>query len=156
WLAVWTQYHYNGPCDQLVAARVTASGTVLDPQGIPVTCVRGDTRTAVVFDGTNFVVLWPENNLGHDNLYNARIATSGALLTPIPEVTAMDVTSYFKIGAGCDGASYCLFVYETSSGLRGVRWPKGGTKPIDPIPITISTTASDRTPRVAFDGNNFV
>jgi hypothetical protein len=87
WLLTWLDYRDGGPA--LYAARVAATGALLDPGGIRLAgSTAGGWNTvgdvAVVFDGTDFVVAWSDTRAdptGAD-LYAARITPDGRDLDP--------------------------------------------------------------------------
>src|SRR5689334_5630741 len=59
YLMAWIDYRRTTEAGDVYVARVTASGTVLDPGGIPVGIgPGGKDNVKLVFDGTNFLVLW--------------------------------------------------------------------------------------------------
>ncbi len=80
-LVVWNEYRGDSLAD-IRGARVTASGRVLDPDGITITDAPGAQSGAVVeFDGTNFLVVW-EDSRGSDRtgIYGARVTPAGRVL----------------------------------------------------------------------------
>jgi hypothetical protein len=79
YLVVWTdkrdgvQYHAHG-------ARVTPSGSVRDPGGIPISTAAQQDFPAVAFGGTNYLAVWTDarSQTGSD-IYGSRVSTAGAV-----------------------------------------------------------------------------
>lgn len=88
-LVVWMdQRNADSTEFDIYGARVSASGEVLDPGGIPI-CTARDYQwyPAVAFDGTNYLVVWSDsrdNSPEHYSLelYGARVSRSGVVLDP--------------------------------------------------------------------------
>jgi hypothetical protein len=88
-LVVWMdQRNADSTEFDIYGARVSASGEVLDPGGIPI-CTARDYQwyPAVAFDGTNYLVVWSDsrdNSPEHPSLelYGARVNRDGVVLDP--------------------------------------------------------------------------
>ena len=66
----------------IYATRVSPSGTVLDPSGIPI-CTATDNQCApsVAFDGINYVIVWDDERSGSSSdIYGAKMNTSGVVI----------------------------------------------------------------------------
>ena len=203
WLVVWREAR-SSAYDDIYGARVTPSGTVLDPTGIPISTARYDQwYPAVSFDGTNYLAVWTDERSAPsvEDIYGARVTPSGTVLDPtgIPISTVADNQWYPAVTFG--GSSH-LVVWEDqrndsvcgarvslggvvidSAGIRisgwggypaaafggtnylvvlsgdniyGARVNQAGTV-LDPAGIPISTAANyQRYPAVSFDGTNFL
>lgn len=69
----------------IYAARVTATGEVLDPEGIAVSTAEGDQASPhVAFDGTNFIATWyagtDSSTIGDGDIRGARLGSDGSLV----------------------------------------------------------------------------
>jgi len=82
WLVVWEEQVGNQ--FDLFGARVAADGTVLDPEGFGVSGAAGNqVGASIVFDGTSFVVVWAEQEVGvPPSMHGARITPGGTVLDP--------------------------------------------------------------------------
>jgi large repetitive protein len=205
-LVVWQERRWNTQED-IYAARVAASGTVLDPAGIPVaTTTDIEREPAVAFDGSHYLVAWStySNGLwaqqlstagvllgtaiqlgdaaiaskdypaaafdgtnvqvawqfGNNEIDLKRVSTAGVAVdaNPIPVATS---SSYIGLPSNaCDGTN-CLVVWEddqTNAGaVYGMRVSKGGTL-VDATPIAITPSSGylGVTPKVTFDGTNYL
>lgn len=68
--------------DDAYATRVSAAGVVLDPQGLRLSSQLPSTpqsEPVVAFDGTNYLVVWTQNN-GTPDIWGTRVAPGGRVL----------------------------------------------------------------------------
>ncbi len=86
YLVVWQEgAAYEGPTDaNIMAARVSADGKPLDPQGIVVCKAKHhQIYPKVCFDGTSFLVAWQDYRSGRDwDVYATRLSPAGQVLDP--------------------------------------------------------------------------
>src|SRR6187431_750020 len=87
YLVVWKGFSLDTKTGGVFAARVSPSGTVLDPDGIEIssefTGELAPFAPAVAFDGADYLVTWTENRGDpFGDLYGARITPAGTLLDP--------------------------------------------------------------------------
>jgi hypothetical protein len=105
YLVVWSDKR-SGSWD-IYGTRVSQTGTVLDPDGIAISTARFEQNSpAVAFDGTNYFVVWQDNDW---DIYGARISQAGTVLDPngivisgaglgdYNPVLAFDGTNYFVV-----------------------------------------------------------
>jgi len=103
----------------IYGARMSADGTVLDPEGIPISLAAGSQESpSIAWDGTSFLVAWVDARTGNPDVYGARVASDG---------TVLDSTG-FQISRGRSGErspsvawgdSSFLVVWEERRGLTG-------------------------------------
>jgi hypothetical protein len=159
YLVVWQDARDDS--NDLYCARVSTSGSVLDPQGIAVSAQPGQQRfPAGAYDGTNYLVAWEDNRNGTDfNIYAARVSPAGAVLDP----NGIALTS----GSGDQllpsvafGTSNYLVVWEDVTGgmldIHGARVSPVG-QVLDTTPIIITTNPYGQSyPSVAFGADKFL
>jgi hypothetical protein len=151
YLVVWQNQNSN-----VYAARVDASGSVLDPWGIGIAPAGTGSGPAVAFDGEDFMVVW----CAGDEIYGARVAPSGLVLdpggTPIGWLSVCRAPP-----AVASGDTSCLVVWaqerdSASTDIYGARVTRSGIV-LDPggVPIARDSDEQDE-PGVAYDGTDFL
>lgn len=87
YMVVWTDQRMGGQNYDIYGARVTTSGTVLDPSGIPIaTSTHAEEYPQLVFDGSNYMVVWETILLPALNpptafeIRGARVSPAGVVL----------------------------------------------------------------------------
>ncbi|MBN2464878.1 hypothetical protein JXD38_04560 [candidate division WOR-3 bacterium] len=166
-LVAWQDNRGGADQADIYGARVTTRGRVLDAAGKPVSRREYMQQSpALVFDGTNYLVVWQDVNTGTTppaiGIYGARVTTKGALLDK--EGKAIGPQSH---GApprlGFDGANYLVVWSEVRGlapayyGIVGKRVTPGGTV-LDSAGIAIAPRAqwSQWSPVAGFDGENYL
>ncbi len=158
YFVVWTDSRNNN----IYGARMNQSGTMLEPSGIVISGATGiQSEPSVAFDGTNYFVVWEDERNGNDDIYGARVNTSGVLLDtngiPISTATyhqsnpviAFDGTNYFVVWDDSRTEVNYTDIYATRVTTSGVV--------LEPNGIPVSTGVySQSNPAVAFDGSNFL
>ncbi len=116
--------------DDIYAARVSSTGTMLDPAGIAVSSAPGNQHNPrVAFDGTNFLVVW-ETDGDDADIHGARLGPDGQVLAPGEfEITAAEGDQRAS-SVAFNGAGYIVLWADersgTSSDIYGVRVTTGG------------------------------
>jgi hypothetical protein len=161
YLVVWQDA--RGTNDDIYGARVSQTGTVLDPDGITISTIiviYDQFHPAVAFDGINYLVVWQDgrNGLANTDIYGARVNQAGIVLDPEGiAISTHDNSQYFP-SVAFDGTNYLVVWADTRSGfdIYGARVNQAGTV-LDPGGIAISTSdLSQDSPSVAFDGTNYL
>ena len=83
-LVAWEDFRSDASGD-VEAARLTASGTVLDPSGIPVaaTASHGETDPTVATDGAQFLVAWTgDDPIRGTAILASRVSDAGVVAAP--------------------------------------------------------------------------
>jgi hypothetical protein len=164
YLVVWEDDRFGY---DVFGARVTPTGTVLDPSGIPIaTGPDRQMRPAVSFGGGTFFVVWDTT---HGDVYEdrqidvvgARIDPSGAVLepAPIPVTTAPDTQTRPVVAFGA-GLFLVLWEDRPVGSLRsvvtGTRVDLQGSV-LDPLGLVLSTVPGNRfEPAVAYGAGSFL
>ena len=161
-LVVWEE-HGGGSGFDIMAARVSRAGTVLDPDGIVISrAPHSQSRPKVSFDGTRFWVVWEDRRGGRRyDIYGARVSAAGKVLDPAG-VPISAAEGHQKFPALCHGKAGAMVVWGdlrsgTSNDIYGARLDAEKAKVLDPagIPISIGSS-SKRLPVVGCDGDDFL
>jgi len=158
-LVVW-QDGRGGEFDDIYAARVSDTGTVLDSTGIAVsTAVDDQEYPAVAFDGTNFDVVWQDWRGASADVYGTRVTKAGAVLDPSGIAVSRAADDQDSPSVAFAGSSVLVvwqdFRSDSSYDIYGARVTTAGVVQ-DTSGIAFSTVTNDQWfPAVAFDGTNF-
>jgi hypothetical protein len=160
-IVVWHDYRYLDTAD-VYAARVTPSGSVLDPLGIPVSIAPGHQLFPdVAFDGVNALVTWQDrrNGSGYD-IYAARVSPAGAVLDPQGLEISRAGASQRVPAIAFDGSNYLIVWQDNrnseSSDIYATRVDPSGTV-LDPNGIQVSVAPDTQAaPSVAFSGSDYL
>ncbi|MEJ2307559.1 MAG: hypothetical protein P8Y30_08505, partial [candidate division WOR-3 bacterium] len=114
WLVAWRD-NRNGSYNDIFGSRISASGTVTDEDGILISSsVPAQSKPAVAFDGTNYLVVWQEDRGGGPpfDIYGMRITPGGYYLDtdPIPISTVSGSQEYPAVAF--DNDSTFLVVWQ--------------------------------------------
>jgi len=148
-----TGYHH------VWAGRIDAAGSLLDPDGFPVsTSANAQRQPAVAFDGQNFLVVWQDfRNPNGPSIYGARVSRTGMVLdmTGFPVVTGVIRAQNPAVAFG--GGQYLVVwsIWDTSSLIYGLMLDSSGMAIGAPIVVGTSSFVADM-PAVTFDGTNFL
>ena len=114
YLVAWQDRRSFG--DMVYAARVASDGTVRDPDGISVTRAGSVWPIpAVAFDGTDYVVAWPDRRGLDDDIYCARLSPDGAILDSGPVVVRQGDQA--NVGLARGPGDQVLLTYDGMAGM---------------------------------------
>lgn len=160
YLVVWEELR-DGSYVDIFGTRVSADGTVLDPQGIAIsTAPGGQSSAAVAFDGTNHLVVWADSRNGfYSDIYAARVSVEGGVLDSAGICISRTTEDQVSPDVVFDGTDYLVVWADYRIGwysydVYGARVTiEGGV--LDPGGILISSgVAEEGSPSVATDGTN--
>ncbi|HMY18814.1 MAG TPA: hypothetical protein PKA58_20945, partial [Polyangium sp.] len=158
WLVVWEDYRAVTDAD-IYGARISNTGTVLDPSGIAISTVTGTSQFApsVAANGADWLVAWRDGRPGPslDDVYGARISSTGMVLDPmgIPINTAANVQ--YQTAVAADGTNWFVVWRDLgSTEIRGSRVTTSGTV-LDSAGVQISTGGGS-VPAIAYNGTNYL
>lgn len=153
YLVAWEDFR-DDPYAEIYVSRVAQNGIVLDPLPLPVSSATDAARPDAAYDGTNFLVVWSDENVYGDDIYGARVTQEGSLLdtTSIPVCTTSGVQVAPAIAF--DGTNY--FVVWNGWNLYGARVNPDGSV-IDTSAIPISTAyETQANAGIAFGDTNYL
>jgi hypothetical protein len=149
YFVVWRDKRNRGQSAvDLYGARVTSTGTVMDPEGVAIGAsdTRND-RTAIASDGKDYFVVWCALN----GISGARVSDAGQLL----DTNAIPVSSEGWSPAVASNGSGYFVVWAYNSLIAGARVSGSGTV-IDRNAISITSGAIVWSPSVVSDGADFL
>lgn len=162
YFVVWMDWR-NGKVD-IYGTRVSTSGIVIDPEGIPIAVTgRHHYEPDVCFDGRSYLVVWSDDrliNYSNADIYGTRVNLQGEVLDPEGIPIAIESGGQREPVVGFDGKNSLVVWSNTSSsgsyyrGIYGVRLDQQGNVLDDPFLIS-SIAQGHRNPSVAFDGTNY-
>ena len=108
YLAVWEDK--RGGDEDIYGTRISPSGVVLDPSGIPIsTAPCEQLYPSVAFDSTNYFVVWLDYRCGYQcDLYGARVSSSGLVLDTAGIMIDTSALSPGPPTVGFDGLNYLV------------------------------------------------
>ncbi len=160
YLVVWQDFRSDTDWD-VYGARVDASGTVLDPDGIPV--LSGFSHQwvpDVASDGLGFMVVWADGRATgtdvHSDIYGARVDTSGTVQDSGGFTVSSAAYMQHWPAVVYDGAQYVVAWEDKRNGLCDIyacRLASSGVV-LDPAGILVSSAEDEQYyPAVASDGS---
>jgi len=158
WLVAWVDSREGMADKDVFAARVSPSGTVLDPNGIVVSQASFFQEAAgLAFGGANWLAVWQDNrNLRYDT-YAARITPSGSVIDTAGILMTWSANSQTEPDCASDGTDY-LAVWEETRGV----WPgvyaatlteSGRTQDVF---VVADDSCERENPAVAFANSNYL
>ncbi len=162
YLVVWEDVRASSANPGIYGARVTTSGTVLDPGGFPISLffisMPDYVSSTIAFDGTNYLVVWSRDS--DRNIYGARVTPDGSVLGSFS--ISAETNDQLNPALAFDGINY-LVVWDdarnsgyTSLDIYGARVNTSGTV-LDPDGICISVAGNcQNNPSTSFDGTNYL
>lgn len=170
WLVAWhTETASGSNAFRVRAARVSPSGSVLDPTGIPVTNDASGSAFGidVGYDGNHFFVFWAERSaLFHIDIVGQRISpVDGATLDGEfgkDVITASGNQTYPS--AVFDGTNFFLVFHDTrndttapfTADIYGARVRPSDLAVLGEVAISAIPEFNEFFPTAAFDGTNYV
>ncbi|MEJ2555363.1 MAG: Ig-like domain-containing protein [Anaerolineae bacterium] len=159
WLVVWlsqepTQFYWAW---QVMAARVSPQGVVLDSQPIPISNLSGSSSTVftVDSDGSNWTVIWEGSSSGETDVMGTRISPDGVPLDP-GGVVILPGTYYIRSNLDVAFAQdEYLLTWQAINIVQGIRLGVD-LQPMDAAPFDISPSGfSLADSRLASNGTDF-
>ncbi len=164
YLVVWSDGRRGSGTD-IYGARVSPAGSVLDPSGLVLSSSSVfnllKSAPAIVFDGTNYLIVWDEKTgfTGPANLLGLRVSPAG---TPLGSpFTVSDATGNQLAAALAFDGTNALAVWQddrsgAGSDIYATRISPAGVV-LDPGGIAVSTQAATQaSPTVAFTGSAYL
>lgn len=154
-LLVWEDTRSSDSSD-IYGMRIEQDGTVLDPEGIPISTASNRQRyPAVTFNGTNYFVIWRDNRNDDDDIYGTRVSQDGTVLDPSGIAVSIAAWCQSPPTVTSDSTNYLVVWDWLQYEIRGARVSGDGTV-LDPSGFLVAVNDSSRSsPAASFDGTNF-
>jgi hypothetical protein len=162
-LVVWQDYR-SATSSDIYGARVSGTGVVRNPSGIPISITSNvQASPAVAREGTNFLVVWRDsltaNTYSPSSIYGTRLNSTGTVL----DASGILISSAYFTSAPAvahDGTNFLVvwddYRSQDSMDIYGARVSSAGTV-LGTSGTSISRSANGQvTPAVAHDGTNFL
>jgi hypothetical protein len=162
-LVVWAETDRSSGARDVRGARVSPSGAVLDPGGIPMSSAAGaQTTPDVAFGGSSFLVVWGDtraDTVGPPQAFGSRVSAAGSVLDPEGIRIATPPSGAYGLAVAA-GADRFLVAWHQGSGdntdVVGARIDPSGSV-LDPDAVPIATAPGFQTaPAIAFNGTEFL
>ena len=155
-LVAWQDERVTG-FREIYAARVSADGAVLDPDGIPVStggCCRF--TPAIAFGGGNYLVVWVHPSAFTD-IRGSRVTPGGTVLDPSGIPISVGGRWHWEPAVASNGTDSFVVWWDQRSAndVYGTRVTADGTV-LDPDGILISSGHGGTMPAIAYDGVNYL
>ena len=152
--AVWDDRRYGGGALDVFGSRIGADGRPLDPTGIPVSATStDDIDPAIVWNGTDYVVVWCARPLG---VFQARITRNGEVTRTelIEPQSPQSIHSFSGTAVAWSGSSY-LVAFSEQGAIVAILLDAEGN--VASGRIIVAPTGSGATqPRIATNGESYV
>lgn len=162
YLVVWAQAREGDLTRDIYAARIGASGEILDANAILISgAINTQDMPRVAWNGTSFLVVWMDNRSGTlYDVYGARVSPSGQVLDPMGFVISNAIYNQYYPDVAAAGSQFLVTWTDGRAGdtfdIYAARVTDGG-RVLDSNGILISDAAGDQQhPSVASRGNEYL
>jgi MYXO-CTERM domain-containing protein len=149
----------RGAHANIYGARVSSSGTVLDPTGIPIDTTPAAQRVAsVAWNGSHHLVIWEDRRDGVPRIYATRVRDTGAVVDAPAFAISSAAVDTTPAAVASDGTGW-LAVWTTAlpdRDIYGARVNASGVV-MDPSGLPISTAIDVQfAPGLAWNGSTYL
>lgn len=162
-LVVWGDFRTSlttGTASDVYGARITGAGTVLEPNGIPISAGYGhQTSPSVAFNGLRFLVAWDDARSGTFDVYASRVNKSGIVVDGTGIAVSTATGDQQDPAVASDGSTFLVAWSSGGSPNQDIYAARVSNTGVvaDPTGIAVSTAApQDLYPAATWDGTNFV
>ncbi|WP_146209752.1 hypothetical protein [Vitiosangium sp. GDMCC 1.1324] len=157
-MVAWQDYR-SGTNYDIYGARVSGTGVVRNPSGIPISTATNDQKSpALAREGTNCLVVW--RDYASYDIYAARVNSTGTVLDTSGILLSTSASNTDTPAVAHDGTNFLVvwtdYSRPNSSNIYGARVSSTGMV-LDASDIAVSRSANGQyNPAVAHDGTNFL
>ncbi|MBN1204107.1 MAG: tandem-95 repeat protein [Myxococcaceae bacterium] len=158
YLVVWMDQQPGGV--DIRGVRVSSAGQVLDTGTFAISTGAGDLGSPVVAsNGTDYLVVWTEQQPGGADLRGARVSSAGQVLDTEPLALSTQEGTQYQPAVVSDGTGYLVVWTDVGVGevhIRGTRVSSAG-QVLDTPALALSTASGyGGNPSVAFNGTDYL
>ncbi len=145
---------------EVYGSLITSSGTVLDTIGFPINTIGGPFAyyMDMTYDGSNFIVTWPQYVNAEYDIYASRVNSAGVVIDTGGIAVAAEAwyESYCSVASHRDTSFIVYLAIPSSVDIWGKRLASNGHV-VDTADILVSSAGNDQSePAVCFDGTNYL
>lgn len=119
WLVAWEDSQSGTP--DIAAARVSATGAVMDVPAIAVSALATDENApAIAWSGSNYLVVWEDSRTGNSDIFGARLDSTGAVLDPAGVDISPNPTRQSAAAVSWTGSYFYVVWTDSRNGLNDV------------------------------------
>ena len=170
YLVVWSDGRgfSGGSAFDIYGTRVDETGVILDPPGIAISTAAGNQQfPTVASNGFGYFVVWSDSSGSDNDIYGARVTSTGILVDSPPETGAFPISTAIgdqtepdvAFNEGATVAGYLVVWrdrrFDPGTDIYGARVNNAGLV-FGTNGIAISSSGSAFSPAVESDGNDFL
>ncbi len=107
YLVVWAEEHEGTTSWDIVGARVSLEGVLVDPGGFLISDASMEQYApSVASDGSGYFVAWADYRSGNTDIYGARVTDGGVVLDPLGIAICTELEHQYAPAVAFDGTSY--------------------------------------------------
>ncbi|MBU1221037.1 tandem-95 repeat protein [Myxococcota bacterium] len=155
--AVWVDSRSGG--SNIFGSRILADGTVVDTFPIRISSSSSATLPQIVWDGSNYFVVWEDSRNGNGDLYGARVRPDGTVIDTSGIQITSTLDSERQASMLFDGSNYIIAYIKTVGSYSQLYItrvsPSGIVDPVFSRQLT-DFPANKQYPTIAYNGTNYL
>jgi hypothetical protein len=161
-LVAWSDARSGpGAASDIYGTRVTPSGTVLNPNGVPISTAPYNQNAPVArANGSTWLVAWEDGrNRNADAIFGTRVTAAGTVLSPNGFAISATSGLHEEPSLASDGTDWLAVWMDDTAPSQDIRATRitGAGVVANPNGVAVATSADDdeKTPAVAWNGRTY-